>query len=290
MVDWAGLKPSIGKTLVSPVWGTINSRLVRFYDRVGPCGTPYREPVLLPHCQLQLALGSMKSGQYDLDGRIISQGDPATEGRMWSEFLETCPRPAHAWKFLWGVNREYLLSLTRMFPRSALCLPAEAGGLGFPLPPPDSPFYSARSPRSTNLLLARMLLEEGTPSQHCLRSQWLSLLRQHNDSSVENILFREISDLQRRTGCPLLRVRREEAPETTVPLRDMYYRVSTTNVIEGEESTLSQRRSLYLRCLKELRSFGASGRGPWTVAVVNSFLREYSWDYMYGRFCSAIAS
>lgn len=285
VVDWGGLIPSVGKTLVSKEFGTINSQLWKFENRES-FGARWTEPVHVPHCALQLALGSMKSGHADSSGFEASERSPRADSKMWREFLDSCPDRERGWRFLWSANRNLIHSLTRAFPTSPLCLPVEAGGLGFPLPPSTSEFYSPRAPRRAHLLAARMLLEEGTLGHHELRDRWTRMLSALDWKPSESLWFARQAAWQRTVGCPLLcRPVSDDPPLDSVrppPLLNMDF-AETPRV---DRDVHDDRRSLHFRLLREVRNYSRSGRGPWSVAEVESFLRSHRWERMYGRYSS----
>lgn len=285
VVGWAGLRPSVGKTLVSERYGTINSTLYRFDTSDG-----YVKPSHLPHLQLQLALGSMKSGQYDVDGKLRGINSPSSQSRMWSDFMASSPHPARAWSFLYSANRAKIKELCSLYPDATLCLAPEAGGLGLPLPPQDSPYYAVRTPRAKHLMLARLLLEEGTPEHHLLRARWLALLGEADSAPSERILFRWVTEHQRKLRCPLLRVDATAGTRVPVPPPEWSYYVATAAQVEQDLPSESERRATSRSLLKALKAWSLSGRGPWTVARVSAFLRDFRWIPSYGSFSSRTAS
>nr|QKN88956.1 MAG: hypothetical protein [Picornavirales sp.] len=240
VVGWGGLTCSLGKTLVSQRIFTINSRLyeARVQDSFG---TQWYDPIPLPHLQLPLALGSMKKGQYDFNGRLLGSLNPADQSRCWMKFMESAANPVRAWNFLYGANREILSRFSREFPTASFCLPPEAGGLGFPLPPQGSPFLKRRSPRSFNLMAARLLLESGTEDHSRLRSAWLRSLDLSPDEPSENILFRDQAHLLDLTGCPFLRVPFDHSEETLVPPNILSSRIASVNRIDRSPTTHRKR-------------------------------------------------
>lgn len=279
IVNWAGLKPSVGKTLVSKKFGTINSSLYRF-DDTSSFGTDWVRATHIPHLQLQLALGSMKSGRVDLSGRVISNANPISESRMWHQFMDSCRNKSRGWRFLFGVNRIYLRSLCQEFPRASLVLPPEAGGLGFPLPPPQSGYLEKRLPRNHHLTLARMLLEEGTEGQNRCRREWLSSLNFSRDRPSEGLLLTQQSQLQRLTSCPMLL--RSSTEEDLIPPPHLSCSYALHN--SYERGSLKSVAATFYSLDKELKKFVKSGRGPWTISAVFGFLRDKRWTVSYGRY------
>lgn len=279
VVGWAGLIPSIGKTLVSRTHGTINSVMFRFRTRK-TVETEWVEAIRLPHIQLQLALGSMKSGRVDLSGRVMSRSNPMGESRMWHEFLRSCPSKASAWSFLFKANREYLMASSKLSPWASLVLPPEAGGLGFPAPPPDSKFYSSRYPKPSQLLLARMLLEEGTEKQHRSRTTWLKALEVENEIPSESIINSRWQEAQRLSGARMKQVPIDEEIEQ-LPPSFLNLEVATDPLIEGDVSGRIA-RSRALKCVnRDLMSYRASGREkPWTLAEVVDFVSRSRWTLL----------
>lgn len=299
VVRWGGLLPSVGKTLVSREYLTINSQIYKVGRRQAGCfsdpvmGDSHRirnpveifVPTRLPHVQLQLATGSMKSGHVDLSGRVRAVCSPATRSKMWHDFLDSCPRKEAAWKFLWRTQASYLWSLRDRFPTAAFCAPLEAGGMGFPLPPPSSPFFKNRAPGTRALLLARMLLESGTPEHHRLRARWAAALRVEEDSPSSSLLYTRLADYQARTGCPLLRTPIEAIEQTEIPPHLMVEYFASP-LRECDVSPREVRRSLFARLRNELRRYTSSGRGPMTLSGVMTFLSGSEWSRRYGRFSS----
>lgn len=306
---WAGLLPSVGKTIVSRRFGTINSQLFDFQlSRQSPVDWPesYWDPIPvplrpvylfsprmdrpayhprhLPHVQLQLALGSMKSGHAEIGGKVVSQTSIVHLSRMWSEFMSSCPEKERAWRFLWGVNRQRIRSSRIRYPKAPLCLPPEAGGLGFPLPPRSSEYFYRRSPGPRSLLIARMLLEGGTEEHDHLRRSWLNLLNTDLESPSEILLFRQQCELQRRTGCPLLTV-----PSDSEPLLPPSHLRIETGEYSSFDRTLSspdQFRVMLGKLRLSLDAYQATGRGPWDLDAVSGFLRRERWSSCYGRYSS----
>jgi hypothetical protein len=286
VVGWAGLIPSEGKTLVSKDFGTINSRLIRFKRETDKGRTPWVSGSFLPHVQTQLAIGSMKRGVIDHNGKIVGQDDPISQYESWSDFMKSCPNQVKAWKFLWGVNHDKLMKRCEQFPVASLCLPPQAGGLGFPFPPEGSPFFQTRQPRTVQLVLARMLLDEGTREHHQLRSDWLSLLQEEREQPADRCVFRQLSESLRKVGCPLLRIPVSDSTSALVP-PDSQFLITHAPIGGVRDSTLGDRRSFMFRALREaVYYYSASGRGPWTSSAVVDFLREYRWKTVYGRYSS----
>lgn len=293
IVKWGGLIPSIGKTLVSRRYGTINSVLYRFDRRVLDSEvpgkgirylTPFISPSRLPHVQLQLALGSMKSGRTDLNGRIISNSDPTSEQRMWSQFMDSCPHKERAWRFLFGANRVYLKDLFSAFPTASLCLPVEAGGLGFPPPPASSEYCPRRTPQSRSLCIAKMLLMSDSEEHGRIRSQWISALRANNDKPVENLLFAAHARYSRITGCSFRYV--DEDHEENLPPNELAFGLARSPIQETDIDPRSVRRAVFFSILKHLRNYVKSGRGPCTLREVSDFLAGKKWSWSYGMYCS----
>lgn len=286
VVAWAGLYPSVGKTLVSRQFATINSTLYRMYPRFSH-GTEWIEPFHLPHVQLQLAIGSMKSGHTDHLSSSLSMSDPCSDSRMWHEFLASCPDQERAWRFLYGANRNYIRSLCQGFPTSALCLPPEAGGLGFPLPPATSVYYPIRKPRPYDLLLGRMLLEEGTQDHNRLRGQWLSTLKLMTlESPVQRLVMQDWMRAQRHCASEPVFLPREEVPDF-LPPPSLAVGLASNPVIDWTDIDLfRQRRRIRFQLDRAVLSYSRSGRGPPDLRSLQIISRRGQWAYRYTDFSS----
>jgi hypothetical protein len=284
VVGWAGLLPSVGKTLVSRQYATINSCLYRMYPRFSH-QTEWIEPVRLPHIQLQLAIGSMKSGHTDHLSSSLAMSDPCSDSRMWHEFLDSCPQREPAWRFLYSANRSYIRALCAGFPTSTLCLPPEAGGLGFPLPPPSSVYYPSRKPRTRDMMLGRMLLEEGTDAHSRLRSQWLSTLRMMTlQSPVQQLVMSDWSKaVSHCTGDRLFRP--SEEIEDFLPPPDIAVGLSNSPVVDWTTVELFRRcRRIRFQLDRALINYARSGRGPLDLRSLQIISRQGRWVSRYMKF------
>ncbi|APG77204.1 RNA-dependent RNA polymerase [narna-like virus 6] len=287
VVEWGGLKPSVGKTIVSQRYLTINSKLFRVDSAVDQHGTPYWRNRHLPHVQLQLAIGSMKSGHIDEDSWVLSSTSPRSRSRMWQEFLDSCPDKDRAWSFLFSANRGLLRGLMDKYPTCTLCLPTEAGGLGFPLPPIDSRWYVQRAPRSVDRMKARLLLSAGLPSHDQLRSRWLSSLASEDPRTADALLFGDLLRYQKSTGCPLVL---ETLDEQVGKEKDLPPPILACPLAGGvidpleEHLLLASQRRVIRDIDRAVRAYSRSGRGPWTQCEISDFLRRFAWRRKYGRY------
>lgn len=286
LVKWGGLLPSVGKTLVSRNFATINSQLFHVSRRFHEVG-PYLDVVRLPHVQLQLAVGSMKSGHYDFEGgRTLAASSPLSETRMWHDFMDSCADKVRGWKFLWGANAGYLASLGRAFPTCAFCLPPALGGMGFPLPPTSSPYYSSRVPGTRSLLLARLLGESATERHARLRQRFCAALESECENPSESLLFQEQAQFLRSVGCPFVAVPRDQMADRLLPPSRRLYDVALSADRVPLYEAREERRVAFLSLVRELRAYARSGRGPWSLSVASEFSQSFQWSYIRGHYSS----
>lgn len=273
VVRWGGLLPSVGKTLVSRDWGTINSTLFRF-KRTSDFGVDHYRITHVPHLAVQLAIGSIKSGRVDSEGKAIGNNSPLDEENMFRLFMESTRNKERGWRFLYGVNRRKIADRLRRFPRIALCLPTQAGGLGFPLPPPASEYYPKRIPRPLSLKVARLLLDHPDRTLDLLRTSWA----QHLANKETPLLMREQGRLLSQTGCVW----------QPVPIDSIEPLLPPTRFCFSYGDAFAKQRTDARIHLQLVKAALTMDRKPWTLAEVVDFLRVKRWTCRYGRYSSGL--
>jgi hypothetical protein len=252
---------------------TINSTLFRMRQLSDRHGTKYTRAQHLPHIKLQLALGSMKKHTDPLRDRSQS----------WTEFMETCPRPDKAWRFLFRANFEYLKRFSVDFPNAAWCLPVALGGAGLPSPPAADACWRRRQPKTLSLVLARLLMEEEYRPADRLRAKWTCALNMMDEPSVQSIMFRDQSRLLE--GCkPVLRDLDES--KTLLPPNELGYSYCLSGTTDQVQDATQARRAVFFALQRSLKNYLKSGRGPCDVAEVVAFARTKRWCFegKYSRF------
>nr|WAK75234.1 MAG: putative RNA-dependent RNA polymerase [Hubei narna-like virus 5] len=285
VVNWGGLIPSVGKTLVSKRFGSINSRIFRFDTRYFK-NTKYIDATPINHIQLALAHGSMKNGNVsDEHTNFMSKQI------RFQEFMDSCPNKARAWKYLFSLHQDYLSVHCKNFPLASLCLPLELGGLGFPSPPIDSVYYAKREPRPLSLILARMIMDHTEMGDRGALRDWRLLIRTGEvpANCAELLLFDRQSEYCQKSQCPILVRPKEE--KTILPPSELSYGVGLTNTFDHFDTisnVMSRRKSLHYKILNSLKKYTKSGRGPCKISVVNSFIRSSAWRFCYGKYSSCL--
>lgn len=280
VVEWGGLIPSVGKTLVSRSYGTINSTLYRFTPVSDHRGR-WTNVERLPHLELQLAVGSMKAGRTDLDGQGYQSGSPLSLSRMWSEFMESAVDTERAWRFLWRANVKILYKWMRDFPSASICLPVAAGGLGFPLPPPSSEFYSTRLPGTRARMVARLLLERTDCERvERLRRRWLSSVEAECVSPSMGVLLSQHNDRLQRLGAPF--VPRQDDDDLCLPPLELSTDVACDPVMESISTPRDKRKAVDKAIRHAVAALTSSGRGPWDLTAILDSRGHCRWAYVGG--------
>lgn len=291
VVKWGGLIPSVGKTVMSRGYGTINSTLYKVTKRCLPSlkgGSPtwFWFVEHLPHVQLQLAVGSMKSGHYDRkQKRVIGKSTPLSESKQWHDFMASCRDKEKGWRFLWRANKRYLDSLSQFFPASCYCLPPMAGGLGLPLPPFSSQYWKDRRPTNCAISIAQMLLQEDSPEAVHSKRSYFAALQSFRDPDPMKNLFADMCRYRRETDCPEGFVPVSDVPDLQPPALLSYaYGNPPHPYWDGErwvEGT--ERQKQYLVLLRRVRAFSKT-HTLWPLERILTFSQNFVWSSTTGKY------
>jgi len=146
ITEFGGLIESVGKTFVSPLWVSINSRM---YERVDPFPLEFknqdgeyvtRQATLkqVPHVNMGLLMGLKRSGREAFNSRDIDEG--VSFSTRAKDLIDSCPT------FLKNkVYSDFLVNNREELEKTRLpwYIPEWLGGLGLPILDPEEQFNSS---------------------------------------------------------------------------------------------------------------------------------------------------